>query len=76
MITMTKDEEGVTFEISTASGVPERIYFPSKPDYYRLKGFDVPKQEALDGLQRLGEIGHLLPEVGERGALGSVGSGD
>jgi hypothetical protein len=74
MITMTKDDEGVTFEIPSASGVPERIYFPGKPDYYCLKSFGVPNQEALDGIQHLGDIGHLFPDVGEGRALGSVGS--
>jgi hypothetical protein len=42
MITVIKDDDCVTFECSRASGVPERVYFPRKPENYGLKGGGVP----------------------------------
>ncbi len=53
MITITQDADWVIFEISRPSGTPERVYFPCKPENYRLKGVGALDYECGDSFAHL-----------------------
>jgi len=48
MISWSSDEDGVTFVLPSVSGVPERVYFPRKAEYYRMHCIGFPKGECLE----------------------------